>query len=182
MEASHNSNTSDDMIPNNLLGFTNEALDEMFNKVDEQVVQVQTPVQVQQPVQRPPLRQIQPPKQGILKQGPPAPKPVMRAPVVKIQEQPAPEPVNSNPETDLLEVVPSTEPATPVAQTPALTPSNQYLKVMNFEISKTTLMFAVGLVALVGGYYYMQRKNVPKKEEQPNKIRRGRGVRDQYQE
>jgi hypothetical protein len=176
MEDIHNSNTSEDIIPDGLMELTKEAVSGIFEKINtergmydnnnmqsnnmQKNVNIQSVPEVIQILKNEPIKQpkVAPPfntnVQSILKHS----KPVQEPSVLAI------------------------EPSVLATEQPVII-NTQYMKIINFEIAHSTLYFAFGLVILIGIYYYMQHRNNTQKEEKNTKIRRGiRNDNKQYNE
>jgi hypothetical protein len=183
METLHNSNTSEDIVPCGLMGLTRETVSDMFEQINtEKGQQKMVNIQPVPAVYEIPSNKITPvqtlsnnvnrPTTSILKQAS-----ALIQPTDKLNESTnKPNELTNKPNES------TNKPNELTNQT--VTIDKQYMKIMSFEISRTTLYFAIGLIALIFGYYYMQHKNNNKKEETTNKIRRGRQQQynDQYEE
>jgi hypothetical protein len=228
MEKLHNSNTSEDIIPDGLMGLSKEAITGIFEQINTEKGQKNVNIQsvpevihsyknvniqsvpevihssknvniqsvpevIQIPnndimqhkvIQQPPQIQVKQPNvniQSILKQAKPTEVQSNQIQITQVQ----PTEVQSN------QVQPSQTSTEPIDQTTTqnVITNTQYLKIMNFEISRTTLYFAIGLIILIGIYYYMQHRSNTQKEDNSTKIRRGGGrytqnndQNDQYDE
>ena len=178
MEELHNSNTSEDINMDNLMGFSKESMNDIFEQINTEKNQKNVNIQsVPQIIQIPnndyvPQNvpdQFQVKQQSILKH---TMQPVHIQPQpVHIQPQPVqiqPQPVQIQPQPVHIQPQPVHIQPQPVQIQP------QHLKIMNFEISKTTMYFAIGLLISIVLYYYIHNKNNKQKENNNNKIRRGR--------